>query len=1188
MTTTHHEKGSSYLRFQVDHILNPVTALAYIDFRSRILLLTGEGPLLRIYDQSSGERLLSHRILTSHAIHGIAASSVISQHPLNVCSFRALLWGDRCISVVEIEPSTQSKWPTKLKILDLVIETLLGDWILDAQLRPRHEDRVDTNLDDAIVITAHNHLLHLQFPQQSIRDAEITICHAAKGPRSMLYSAHTTWSLEGRVLVAAGTIFGEVIVWSFDGIDISSISEDAVPGTLHYVFKGHEGSVFGVRISDVLADKCSKSAQRVVASCSDDRTIRLWDISRLETNLSWTENQETPSVPSNSRREDASNIDIWNDANRLLSKATGHSSRVWGVRFIHQIEEELLVLSFGEDATSQLWRLSCSYDEQVNKPELQKNLLRHEVVYEFNCGKNLWAIAVHVLLDNDCLIAMGGADGRIVCFSLNKEQRILKSGSSDPFQFTMPQVCKNLEKREISPTFDEIMAAKTHIRASPERLFDIFQGTWKLFRALRSALSVYPSGYFEGTAIFEQRPSTSEVYDKEYLYIENGQFTTNQGLVLMANRRYIYRYQKDVDKISVWFVRQDGTTADYLFHEVNFSNLQDGPHAHKRVGNTGFLKANGQHLCVHDDYQANYLFEFIGSNCNEWGVKYNVKGPKKDYVADNRYIREDSVKTWKEELDHEQIINRSSAIYESKSLAIMRDSLSKRLFKSYTWINENELLLSTDHGVLIWGTLGSLKREEDYSPERHSTSWKVVGEPMDCRDSCIFSTIRSHGIVHLTGANGTIFYYQHAAGLNPGIRVPGKVGYLKSHLIDNCSSLDLGQNSSCKLGIIAVCLGSPIVHIFFANLNSKFSNHFASDCRINCESDFVVTSSCFIRSEELFVLGSRNGYIIIYDILVKKDLTDFPIKSCYLRNVHGKDTVTTIEKFSAKASNSYISYQYILTTGRDGTFSIHHIMTDRGKNNELSLKFETVHVGTPPLGPNIEGSYFGPNSGQLYIWGFRNKDFVVWNETKKTEIMAVECGGPHRNWAFIPKDDGSGGNLVWTKVSTCNIYLSTHASHRVMQSGGHGREIKAMAISSGIKSTDGSVRRLIATGAEDTNIRIFGHDTANVADEEGFECLGIIVRHKTGLQQLRWSSNGQLLFSSGGCEEFFVWRIRLVPMIEVGIVCEARCPAVTDSSDLRIMNFDFTEVGEVPDCSRYIISMVYSDSSVRVSRPVHG
>lgn len=67
-------------------------------------------------------------------------------------------------------------------------------------------------------------------------------------------------------------------------------------------------------------------------------------------------------------------------------------------------------------------------------------------------------------------------------------------------------------------------------------IFRSLQGDWNLKRSLISSISTYPSGTFHGTAKFFPRFPDAE-YDAEYLYLEEGDFETEQGLKFRANRR---------------------------------------------------------------------------------------------------------------------------------------------------------------------------------------------------------------------------------------------------------------------------------------------------------------------------------------------------------------------------------------------------------------------------------------------------------------------------------------------------------------------------------------------------------------------------------------------------------------------------------------------------------------------------
>ncbi|KAI1376424.1 FAD/NAD(P)-binding domain-containing protein [Hypoxylon crocopeplum] len=198
-------------------------------------------------------------------------------------------------------------------------------------------------------------------------------------------------------------------------------------------------------------------------------------------------------------------------------------------------------------------------------------------------------------------------------------------------------------------------------------VFRSLLGTWHLSRDLTSRLPSHPSGRFVGTASFQLREGTLDGRPHshgaksalglglEYLYVEDGIFTArdNPGLAFRATRRYVWRYDEDNDKLSVWFARtDDAARADYLFHEVEFiapaAEDEDGA-----AGDTGAAVeekrsdgrrrrgwlAKASHLCIEDLYDVHYEFNFQAVNLKEWRLGYTVNGPKKDYTIDGVYSR---------------------------------------------------------------------------------------------------------------------------------------------------------------------------------------------------------------------------------------------------------------------------------------------------------------------------------------------------------------------------------------------------------------------------------------------------------------------------------------------------------------------------------------------------------------------
>jgi hypothetical protein len=176
-------------------------------------------------------------------------------------------------------------------------------------------------------------------------------------------------------------------------------------------------------------------------------------------------------------------------------------------------------------------------------------------------------------------------------------------------------------------------------------IFRNLMGTWKLRRTLNSSLPGFPSGTFEGTATFVPRKPTAHSIAAELLYHEEGELKTDNGFTLKANRKYIYRYSQEEDKMSAWFVKEDTKDkrgkeeVDYLFHDVEMTD------------ENAAVAGRGEHLCSMDMYWAYYEFrmpkvaedaadaEDDEPGMNIWGLRYKVKGPEKDYTSDTAYER---------------------------------------------------------------------------------------------------------------------------------------------------------------------------------------------------------------------------------------------------------------------------------------------------------------------------------------------------------------------------------------------------------------------------------------------------------------------------------------------------------------------------------------------------------------------
>lgn len=448
----------------------------------------------------------------------------------------------------------------------------------------------------------------------------------------------------------------------------------------------------------------------------------------------------------------------------------------------------------------------------------------------------------------------------------------------------------------------------------------------------------------------------------------------------------------------------------------------------------------------------------------------------------------------------------------------------------------------------------------------------MVGQRKGLFSSSITTRAVGSDLVLLSGNDGTVFLFDHCAKeIRPIIELGRKAAFIYAQ-----------KSSKEELFVFATCLGCPTGYLYLFSDMASLSFEKRPKSRylqLAFPASFVATYSYYSLKAGLWILGSRSGALAFYDTsLPTSDTHSQPCK--IVEHVHGEDAITVIMSLPRIKTHRAI---YILTAGRDGHYAIHNISLDRSVPGKLEVSFQTDYRATPPFGPRIEGARLDRQSQELILWGFKSKSFIVWNASKDKVTMDFECGGAHRHWTYVPHDDGSdGGTVFWTKASVCYVRSQTQASHCILQAGGHGREIKAMAISPGLDTLEEGSVDYFATGAEDTIIRFWEHNRVRGRAESRIRCLGSFTKHTTGIQQLCWSHDGRFLFSAAGCEELFAWRVQPVPVFGIGAVCKAVCPKVTEDGDLRIMDFCIKEIEHSNGKMVYIISVVYSDSSLRI------
>ena len=231
------------------------------------------------------------------------------------------------------------------------------------------------------------------------------------------------------LLVASGTVFGEVLVWGAvdDGKTLSQsikiwrenpnssvVSQTKVKPAYRLV--GHSGSVFEVKL-------CPDDAS-FIASTSDDRSVRLW---RLR--------PTTGAEPGTECKLHLSARDVIDRQHSheytLFWTGWGHTARVWDVSFAQLPHvSELILVSCGEDGTARVWTPLQS-EKEATRP-----LRGHRC-------ESVWSIDVL-----ESLVVTGGNDGTAKVYDL--ESRLRSSMTDEARTFIVPKdptpvVCESVD-----------------------------------------------------------------------------------------------------------------------------------------------------------------------------------------------------------------------------------------------------------------------------------------------------------------------------------------------------------------------------------------------------------------------------------------------------------------------------------------------------------------------------------------------------------------------------------------------------------------------------------------------------------------------------------------------------------------------------------------------------------------------
>ncbi|XP_055955530.1 WD repeat-containing protein 6 [Patella vulgata] len=336
MAQSEKEKMDIDMYLVVDYQTGPVTSLSILSHSTVVAGICGD---LHFYDVNKQSLVhTEHSLLMKQNIHGIRK---------HICNDVMLcVFGGKGIRVLFVECSEGIF--TRIKSLCGFKE--LEDWILEACWLERGEESTTVAIG-----LAHNVVINWDWETQTI------ISRVDCTEKCILYSAYFVGRTWQELVLAAGTVFNQIVLWSPTG----QVNSNGQREVIHRL-DGHQAIIFSMHYLPT---------KQILASASDDRSIRLWKL--------------------NLKKNPSAACDWLGVTSEPMLTLYGHSARVWSAQLL-----ENKIISIGEDSTCCVW----NYQGDI----LQK--------FKGHKGKSIWSLDVS---EKNSFIVTGGGDNSIRLWRIN-------------------------------------------------------------------------------------------------------------------------------------------------------------------------------------------------------------------------------------------------------------------------------------------------------------------------------------------------------------------------------------------------------------------------------------------------------------------------------------------------------------------------------------------------------------------------------------------------------------------------------------------------------------------------------------------------------------------------------------------------------------------------------------------------
>ncbi|CAF4459435.1 unnamed protein product, partial [Rotaria sp. Silwood2] len=252
----------------------PVTAIKILP--NNRICLAGTGPYVLAFDLTTNQQLLQEKILVDSIVHGFEARQITKE--TDDSSYIIVVFGQRTFSIIQWSSASRSSLTT------IIPQIQCPAWIISALI-------VDLDsLNQSLTVlfgTALNQIYRYNKSFELIQSLKYTT----------LYSSCLFHHMNESIIFAAGTVFGQLILYEQDSNDYfhekSNVSH-------------HNGAIFGITYYE-----------NFLCTVGDDRTVKLY---KFHNNL------------------------------ELLASFFAHEARIW-----QSCLTSTYILTCGEDSSIRLW-----------------------------------------------------------------------------------------------------------------------------------------------------------------------------------------------------------------------------------------------------------------------------------------------------------------------------------------------------------------------------------------------------------------------------------------------------------------------------------------------------------------------------------------------------------------------------------------------------------------------------------------------------------------------------------------------------------------------------------------------------------------------------------------------------------------------------------------------------------------